>query len=534
MIHDDACNADDPIRTDVCIVGGGPAGISLALRLAERSDLGICLLESGGEAYEPEAQDLAAGTTDGMPLPPLGESVIRALGGSTWSYGGVVGPLDETAFERRWWVTTAGWPVDRGAIDRYEADAMAMFGIDRSARRADVAASVHIFEEAGFGEGVEPVPLSFTRPTRFGPTYEPRLAESPDIDVYLHTTVVDLETRDRRVVAAVAASRERDVRVEADTFVLASGGIGNPRLLLATGLGGPAVGRFLMDHPRFAERYRIGRGTRLRALLAPWVRRPMHFYRVGLPAWTQRREQLLAWHANLSFGYLGQGSPTWLATRRLALANSAPWRESPFFQDAGGGRLGTRLADVTSALRRPDLAVLGALGSLGRQRALLRHLDVVGSTEQVPDPENRVELMDERDATGLPRAKVVLRVGPAEERTAARGHTVLLEALDRIDPGLSSRRMNPAEDGIEPVMTSWHHLGSTRMAADASHGVVDADCRVHGLHNLFVTGGSVFPTAGSASPTLTIVELALRLADHLAGGRVAPGVSMGSDDHAPA
>jgi hypothetical protein len=94
------------------------------------------------------------------------------------------------------------------------------------------------------------------------------------------------------------------------------------------------------------------------------------------------------------------------------------------------------------------------LGSLERRPALFRHLDVGGSIEQVPDPENRVELMDERDATGLPRAKVVLRVGPAEERTAARGREVLLDELDRIDPGLSSRRIDPAEDGIDPLMTS--------------------------------------------------------------------------------
>jgi choline dehydrogenase-like flavoprotein len=144
--------------------------------------------------------------------------------------------------------------------------------------------------------------------------------------------------------------------------------------------------------------------------------------------------------------------------------------------------------------------------------------------EQAPNPDSRVTLTGERDALGMPRVALDWRLSPIDKRSVR----VTMEALDgelrRLDLGTCTPEPWLAEDGpdweVDPLISNhpiggFHHMGTTRMAASPRAGVVDADCRVHGVANLYVAGSSVFPTGGWANPTLTIVALALRLADHL-------------------
>ena len=144
-------------------------------------------------------------------------------------------------------------------------------------------------------------------------------------------------------------------------------------------------------------------------------------------------------------------------------------------------------------------------------------LSLVVHLEQAPDPENRVTLGDERDALGLPRARLRWGLGALERRTAERVSGLVAEELGRL--GLGRLRYDDwllSPDAPWPTVSiKCHHMGTTRMSDDPRHGVVDRECRVHGIENLWIAGSSVFPTSGFANPTLTILALTLRLAAHL-------------------
>lgn len=513
----DAAPAADRRHADVCIVGGGPAGIALALDLAADKNLQVCLLESGGTTFEASAQELTRGEVVGTKAPGLHEVLIRALGGSTWSWGGISTPLEPTSFEHRKWVPAA-WPIDSATLEPYLDRALELCGISEE-QRADVdRATAQAAASAAFeGDGVKPATVYFSRPLRFGVAYREALEQAENVATHIHSTVTGLEVEDGRLAAVSGVARDGPFRVEAREYVLASGGIGNPRLLMLAGLGGATVGRYFMDHPRVVDRFRARSGnTPLARLVGRGPMGALRFARLTLTDDIQRSEQLLNWHANLSSGYTGQDTQTWVSVRRLAIALRKPWNESPYYQDAGGGPLHMRASDVGAALRRPRVAGLAALGAVTQHPRLRRFVEAWSAIEQVPDPENRVELLSTRDRLGVPLVRLHWRIGAAEERTYRRARELMLGVFERVEPGISDRPLGTPDPWPVTLVTNWHHLGTTRMSASPSQGVVDAECQVHGLANLHVVGGSVFPTSGSTSPTVTILQLALRLSQRLA------------------
>jgi choline dehydrogenase-like flavoprotein len=197
------------------------------------------------------------------------------------------------------------------------------------------------------------------------------------------------------------------------------------------------------------------------------------------------------------------------------MAIRPPWNESPYFHDAGPGRLRIRQEDVIVAVRRPDMALLSALGSLTGPPSMQRFLEIWSAVEQVPGGENRVELLPEIDRLGMQKARVHWTVGSAEERTCRRALQIVLAELERLEPGISDAQLDEADPWPAQLIGNWHHEGTTRMHCDPGLGTVDSDCRVHGVENLYVAGSSVFPLSGSTFPTVTILQLSLRLVDHL-------------------
>lgn len=516
------------VAADVCIVGGGLAGISLALRLSEQTRGRIVLLESGGLTFDPASQALAQGETTGLPYYPLHETRVRMLGGSSQSWGGVCAPLDPTSMEQRPWVPGGGWPFPQEALDPYLDEALLRCGIAPETRAADQAAHARRLAEWPLDASrVEPVLVHFSRPIRFGTEYRDALASATGIVVQLHSTATELVAGaggDGISEVVVRCLDGPTYRVRADVFVLAGGGVENARLLLASrgrhvdGIGNDRgmVGRCFMEHPRLATRYRVRPGsTPLGRLVGRAAAGTLRFLRVRVAPEIQRREELLAWHANLYAGYVGQDSPAWPSVRRIAIATRSPWNESPYFQDGGGGRTRLTSSDVGAVLRHPIAGFIGAIGAAARPSSLRRWLEIVGSVEQVANPENRIELTTERDRLGVPRVRTTWHVDAAEERTHRRATDLVLAELERIEPGIGAR-LDGAEAWPGGIIGTWHHIGATRMSADPATGVVDADARVHGIDNLYIAGSSVFPVSASTSPTVAIVQLAHRLGDHIA------------------
>jgi choline dehydrogenase-like flavoprotein len=280
-----------------------------------------------------------------------------------------------------------------------------------------------------------------------------------------------------------------------------------------------------MEHPRIRNRYQVRPGeTPLARFVGVAAMGTLRFCKVTMTSDDERRGELLAYHANLQSGYVGELAPGWPSVRRLAIRATRPWKEMPYYHGSGGGRLKVRLTDVGTALRRPDLAVAGAFAVATQPPAMRRFVEIYSGIEQAPDPANRIELLAERDALGMPKVRLHWTVGEAEERTYRRGLQLVLAQLERLEPGISAACLDAEDPWPSRIEGTWHHIGTTRMDDDPARGVVDRDCRAHGIDNLYVAGSSVFPVSASLAPTVTIVQLSLRLAEHLARrlGEVAP------------
>jgi choline dehydrogenase-like flavoprotein len=513
--------SDQQIEVDVCIVGAGPAGISLARELIG-SGAQVWLLESGGRDMERRAQQLNRGQSVGYPIHLPHQSRVRAFGGTSrhWLKPGdeswAARPLDPVDFEVRPGIRHSGWPFDRSHLDPYYVHAQTLcelgpFDYDPSrwsdqARTPPLPLAPDAVETTLFQHGT----ADFDR-------YYQELVRAPNVRLLLHASVVELATgEDPGRVDRVELRREDGSRcfVRARLVVLAAGGIENPRLLLLSrrvhrrGLGNDRdlVGRF------FAERLSARTGYIVPAI--PDLTDPAGFYNVHEAApgvrvqgalrvcdAAQRERQLL----NCAF---------FLATRNLsmtaeAIRSVATLVKARRRRPLPAGMLGhlrnvaTGLGDLSAFavdLRRPDDA-----------RTILA-LRV--QAEQAPNPGSRVTLGTRRDRFGLPVARVDWRPAPSDRAS-------IRASQKAVDTALRAAGLGHVEfmlgDEHPPMLMegNFHHLGATRMHTDPARGVVDADCRVHGVRNLYVAGSSVFPTYGCSNPTLTVVALALRLADHL-------------------
>lgn len=487
--------AGSVLTAPVCIVGAGAAGITLARRLGT---LGVrtLLLEAGGREPDDATQALAKGKNIGAPYFELHHTRLRYFGGSTNHWTGWCRPLDRIDFEPRPWMKYGGWPIGLDDLTPYYAAAQEV---------CELGLLDYSIEHWTRVTGQRVLPLDpnlattvlwqFSPPTRFAVKYGPELAASATVEAYLHANVVDLtpDRRGKRVERVRVRSLDgHEVFVKAGAVVLATGAIENARLLLASTQGNPqglgnghdVVGRYFMEHPH----------ANAAALLAAIPTADLELYddvyrleaqapppairgALSVPQAVMRRESLLglslAIEPKLLYGPLGQ--PLEAGVRRL-------------------------LEDV--------------------QRVTPSHTyQLYLRGEQAPTPESRVALGTGRDALGMRQVTLDWRLDPLTIASMKRSLELIGAALGKARLGRVYSFFHAPDvvrDGVWPKFTGgYHHMGTTRMGADPKTSVVDERCRVHGLENLYIAGSSVFSTGGFSNPTLTIVALALRLAEHL-------------------
>ncbi|MFV3129929.1 FAD-dependent oxidoreductase [Niveispirillum sp. KHB5.9] len=518
---------DQEFTADVAIIGAGAAGIALALRLA-REGTDVCLIESGGAALEQDLQNLNSGENVGLPYYPLDVTRNRVLGGTTATWSGRCVPLDPIDFRRRDWVPHSGWPVTAADLAADYHDAAEFCGVGE-------ARFNELWQEAGLEDpGFDPdlVQTRFWRmkAQRFGETFRAELENSPRVRSLLHGTVVNIDVAgDARRVTGLRLATPSGTRhrVRARHYVLAAGGIENARLLLAStdvetagiGNGRDLVGRFFMEHPKCrTARVRTDDPVRLLERLRTTYPRNMPPLCPSLVLSERKQTELEVLNSSIALYYRSLPGVTDAATEL-----NAAWKKGQYWP-AGAGRNLLRLLPVLPS-------VPGNLfRRFVRRRALIAQptaLYLLVRGEQAPNPDSRVGLSEARDRLGQRRADLDWRLSPLD-KLSARAVTELVgkelsrTGLGRIDMDDwlfdgSPNWPTGLDDGDhhDVLQGGHHHIGTTRMSADPSTGVVDANGKVWGKENLFVAGSSVFPTSGWANPTLTIVALSLRLGAHL-------------------
>lgn len=516
MIIDALIQLEDHYEADLCIIGAGAAGITLAKEWVGQSAR-VILLESGGYAAEVDAQSLYEGDVAGNPYFPLVSCRLRQFGGSTGHWGGACWPLESIDFERRDWIPHSGWPIGLSELTPYYKRAQVVCNVGPFSYQAadwsdEEKGPLLPLEEAGV---VTKFYQNSSPPRHFGIAFRKKIEKAQNITALLHANVSHMQLErggERLSEVKIKSFGGKKSTVRAKVFVLATGGLENPRLLLQSndvqvkGIGNQEdmVGRFFMEHVHVpAARMILNKDINMRMYTRHGVRGTDIRGGFGLSAELLRSERILS---------------SWMG---LGLRGAPPWphvegrKESP--KDPSIPRIGLNNMVVYGH----EFVTRGkpATGDMN-----FRIIDVASHSEQAPNPLSRVMLSNEVDKLGMKKIRLDWRLTDLDRKSVYRAQEILGTALGAKNIG----RLRITLDGdkrswsdpqrvskIAWPFGSYHHMGTTRMHASPKQGVVDANCCVHGVKNLYIAGSSVFPTCGYVNPTLTIVALACRLADKL-------------------
>lgn len=508
------------LEAELCVIGAGAAGITIARELAGRA-VQVVVLESGGFEFDANTQELYKGPNVGLPYFDLDITRLRFFGGTTNHWAGWCRPLDPIDFEPRPWLKESGWPIRHDELTPFYERATkivelpsARFGI------ADWEKS-----EVATARGLQRLPLDPKRfesivfqkspPTRFGEVYRSALDRAPNVKICLNANVTEMETtaNGAEVVTVHGATLTGcRFKVRPKFVVLACGGIENARLMLLSsrlergGIGNrhDLVGRYFADHLEQVSGYAFfAQPTKSFDWYFPESAPEVTACLQLAPAVQEARRTLGSVVTLHQVHDTTETSEGFGSLRRLV--RSVQRHAIP---DNLLGDLANVVIDIntlasftysrlTNAPRKDNLCVL------------------MNRIEVRPNRDSRVLLDTTRDALGLPRAKLDWRLTDTDKDTIAIAQEELSLAFGEAGLGRIKTVFRADRPWPSTIQGGNHHMGTTRMSADPRAGVVDATSRVHGMANLWIAGSSVFPTTGTANPTLTIVALALRLADHL-------------------
>lgn len=522
MIHEfDSVDPHILEGVDLCIIGGGAAGIACAMEFAG-TDRKIVLLEAGGLAHSDEAQDPYQSEVAGLPHVGVHDGRARIFGGTTTLWAGQVLPLAPIDFEARDWVPHSGWPISHAEVSKYYRRAEASLQLEEVSYKAEGWPASRPAPPAFNREICEAEFSQFSNHQNFAVSYRARLAAAENVHVVVHANVINIETeKDGQTVRQVwlrSLSGHR-AKLSARYFVICCGGIETARLLLASnhavspnGLGNEhdVVGRYFQEHIHCKPLKIMLSDRRKLARLMNSFRQDGIKYQPKIAASEafQRRKKILNVAAEIIYPP-SEDSSIEAAKKLLRLARERDhWREIP--------RTALRVAHDPVALAKAVWRYT-VLKQPAQDTSGAPYLGLGG--EQAPNPDSRIRLSERKDALGMPRAVVDWRLTLQEKEGIEIFAREVSTELTRLGLGYIDLSSFPwPEDPSlfgKVLHDSNHHMGTTRMSDNPRTGVVDRNCRVHGVGNLFIASSSVFPTGGYSNPTMTILALTMRLSDHL-------------------
>jgi len=473
---------------DVCVIGAGAAGITIASKLAN-AKINVLLCEGGQDDFSEESQSLYKGKVVADPELDIMYSRLRYFGGTTNHWGGYCRPLDEYDFtERSFDSSIPTWPINKATLSKYLGDACKILEIQNDFKDHELGG---YFKQADF---------KLSGPVRFKAKYLDVLKKSKYCELLFNANLFSLETDGNYIKEAVfKTDKNNSFKIRSKFYVLATGGIENSRLLLWSNKlsdgrlikNSNDLGKYWMSHPHFT----------LGNILMWGDKDPLPD---GLVNYAPTKE------------FLDRNKIMNIALRVDPILRADP-------PEGGVGALTVPLHDKDQtnekiAIEIFKIAPLLAQGLLeSGYKIFVRQL--LGTWEQVPDPNNKIILSDTPDRLGIPTLELHWRKKKSEYRAAKTtayefAKFIAVNNLGRAK--LSDWLINEKDPPVDDEEHLYgHHLGGTRMSDSPSSGIVDENCKLFDQSNMYVVGGSVFPRGGYANPTLTIVQLSLRLADHL-------------------
>lgn len=509
-MHIDARNLENNsvIEGDICIIGAGTAGISIALDWIGTPNK-VILLEGGGFQYDDQVQDLYDGETTGQRYYPLRSTRLHYFGGTTGHWGGMCSPFDNIDFKKRDWVPESGWPISRKDLDPFYARA------HEKLQLGPYNYDFHYWKKEL--PNLNPFPLDEKviwnkmwqySLAQFGSLYANTITNAKKIHLYTYANVVDIISNDtskeiKEVIVKNHAGKTH--KVKAKHFILACGAIQNARLLLASnsqaprGLGNDndIVGRYFMEHIEHKS-------------AELWLAKP---FSTDLYSWeygvTKASAELAITEKAQTENRILNGT---VSLFPLTFGHSIK-SEMDVWNDKDPRKSLERF--INSMTEASEAAEKVNEGSISRAFQLNTRI------EQAPNPNSRITIGPEKDELGVPKAKLNWELTELDKRSIRRIYQLLGQQMGISELGRVrlNEFLRDENDNSWPadLNAGWHHMGTTRMSDDPKRGVVTSNCQVHGISNLYVAGSGCYVTSGAPNPTLTLVALSLRLSDYVKG-----------------
>jgi len=508
-MHIDARKIEDHslIEGDICIVGAGAAGISIALDWMN-SPYNVILLESGGFEYDDKVQDLYKGKTTGQKYYPLRASRLAYFGGTTGHWAGMSSPFDDIDFMKRDWVPHSGWPIKRADLEPFYARASEKLKLDSCQydlscwqKKVPNLNPFPLDENVIWHKMWQISPANGFHGGGFNKLYKDDIVKSKNVHLYTYAHVVDIIGNEnvsiiREVTVKNLAGKTHTVK--AKHFILAGGAIQNARILLASntqarrGLGNDndIVGRYFMEHLEIQS-------------AELWLFKP---FPTDLFTWSKSWCELAVTEKAQRENKILNGTAGLypLTLKRHSKPRMETWQD----EDPRKSKDNT-VKNWDDAAKEAEKDKGGITWAYEFQTRL----------EQAPNPDSRITLGTEKDELGVPRANLHWALTELDKRSIRRINQLI--GLQVGKAGLGRVRLKEflrdENDTRWPAGTNagWHHMGTTRMCDDPKKGVVNSNCQVHDINNLYVAGSACYATSGAPNPTLTLIALSLRLSDHV-------------------
>jgi choline dehydrogenase-like flavoprotein len=513
-------SSDTLPQADICIVGGGIAGLVLADSL-KGSGLKVCLLEAGGLFLESRSQDLYAAEIIGHPHSGTTDGRFRMLGGSSTRWGGQILPLANHDFSQRSHVPESGWPIAPEDLEPYYAQVEEILGVNHLPFSSDLLPYLPHSHSNNFQHGLQ---MRFSKWAPFirrniARTLGRRLQGDPNIQIFYHANVslIQLHPQGHKVDWVEAKTYEgRTIRFYANQFVICAGTIETCRILLMSnnvqmnGIGNhhDLVGRYFHDHLSMpaARILPQSRKAFLERFSPYFLGQTRHTLKLESTAEYQSKKKSLN-----SMGHFVFEAPKDTAFSLI----------KQFLQQKQGQDKKQVSVPNLSLLPEEllDLSYLVWQASFRKRRWSPARADLILyiDCEQQPNPHSRITISSRCDALGLPKTVVDWRWGEPERHAMQTYQKLFMEQWAAWEIGKLEWLCNFEEDSdwMERIKDIYHPMGGTRMSLNDRHGVVNSDLRLHSVINLYVASCSIFPTGGSSNPTMTLMATTLRLATHL-------------------
>ena len=479
------------LRYDICIVGTGPAGLSVAKQLLG-TDLKIAILESGGLEPEPEYQELNEGINSGPSYLSLDSSRLRCFGGAGKLWAGHCAPFKSDEFDKKSYVPLSGWPISYDDLKVYYKQAAEMLGISyEKFYNKDLLGNT--FKEKSFIEFIrdnsflthEVYQFSNTKNRDFAEKYKTEFKASKNTDIIFHSTAtkLNLVNKGNDVDSISIANLDgNNATIKAKIFVLACGALENPRILLASnkynknGIGNKSgfVGSCFMSHPGIDKVAEVYKTDNKSCIDKNFTNKN---YKVAFTTSSNKRSESKILRHNLSL------------KDKLSFKDKLINKKFSFFNIKCGRN----------------------------KQKITQNWNLSVGLEQPPRISNNLKLHDTKDALGMPKIDMFWdSLSKIEKDTVLKSVKIMARELGILGTGkikFKKEFLNGKSYIFDDPIN--HHIGTTRMSDNPQTGVVDKNCKVFGLSNLYISSSSVFTTSSIVNPTYTIIALSLRLGEYL-------------------